>query len=105
MKCRVLLIFIIVLFLIAANVEGRRRVKKIKHKQNKQLSAESKETSPPNFFRLLVMRLVYGMAAQMGFEERISGIFNGAFVPPNAEEDYFDFGVSDGDEFGLLDDI
>lgn len=55
--------------------------------------AELRETNPPNFVRLLLMRLVYGIATQMGFEERIAGVFNGAFAPPNA--DYDDFGVGD----------
>lgn len=58
--------------------------------------AELRETNPPNFVRLLIMRLVYGVATQMGLEERISGVFNGAFAPPNA--DYDDFGVGD---FGI----
>lgn len=62
--------------------------------QGKQ--AELRETNPPNFVRLLLMRLIYGIATQMGMEERIAGVFNGAFAPPNA--DYDDFGVGD---FGI----
>lgn len=58
--------------------------------------AELRETNPPNFVRLLLMRLIYGIATQMGLEERIAGVFNGAFAPPNA--DYDDFGVGD---FGI----
>lgn len=53
---------------------------------------ELRETNPPNFVRLLVMRLIYGIATQMGLEERISGVFNGAFAPPNADYDDFDLG-------------
>lgn len=65
--------------------------------QKKQLSQEleSRETNPPNFVRLLMMRLVYGVAAQMGLEERLSGVLNGAFVPPNADDDDYDGGILD----------
>lgn len=52
---------------------------------------ELRETNPPNFLRLLVMRLIYGFAVQMNLEERVAGWFNGAFVPPNA--DYDDYGL------------
>ena len=63
------------------------------YKSEKQLRYEAKETNTPNFLRLLLMRLVYGIAAQMGVEERLEDAFNGAFVPPNADDD------------GLLDDV
>lgn len=33
----------------------------------------------------------------MGAEERLSEVFNGAFVPPNADEG-FDFGFGDSDD-------
>lgn len=56
-------------------------------------SKQSVETNAPNFVRLVVMRLIYGIATQMGLEERVSGLFNGAFAPPNA--DYDDFGIGD----------
>lgn len=49
---------------------------------------QSRETDPPNFVRLVVMRLIYGFAVQMGLEDRLSGVLNGIFVPPNAEDDY-----------------
>lgn len=63
--------------------------------QGKQ--AELRETNPPNFVRLLFMRLVYGIATQMGMEERIAGVFNGAFAPPNADyDDFGDFGIDEG---------
>lgn len=59
-------------------------------KQSKEL--ELRETNPPNFLRLVVMRLIYGFAAQMNLEERVAGWFNGAFVPPNADYDDYGFG-------------
>lgn len=63
---------------------------------------ELRETNPPNFLRLLIMRLVYGIAAQMNLEERVAGWFNGAFVPPNA--DYDDYGLGGGlDDIGAED--
>lgn len=73
--------------------------------QNKQflLDLESRETDPPNFVRLLLMRLVYGIATQMGLEDRISGFLGGAFAPPNAEEadDYGGFGdIGEGFDAG-----
>ncbi|XP_011290269.1 uncharacterized protein LOC105261471 [Musca domestica] len=51
-----------------------------------------KETTAPDFIRLVVMRLIYGLATTMGVEERLEGLFNGAFVPPNADGDFFGFG-------------
>ncbi|XP_055379602.1 uncharacterized protein LOC129610860 [Condylostylus longicornis] len=64
----------------------------------------SKEATPQGFIRLLIMRLIYGIATQMGVEDRISGLFNGAFVPPNADDDdfSFDFGLSDNSGGGLF---
>lgn len=59
---------------------------------------ELRETNPPNFLRILIMRLIYGFAAQMNLEERVSGWFNGAFVPPNA--DYDDYGFGGLGDFG-----
>ncbi|CAD6997070.1 uncharacterized protein LOC105664617 [Ceratitis capitata] len=65
-----------------------------------------KETSPPDFVRLVVMRLIYGLASTMGFEERLEDAFNGAFVPPNADGGLFSFGgyddADDGGAFGAL---
>lgn len=83
--------------------------KKLLNKRNKQilqqqqqqskqlfLEPETRETDPPNFVRLVVMRLIYGIATQMGFEDRIAGLFNGAFVPPNADDDDVDGGLLNG---------
>lgn len=61
------------------------------------LAKQATETIPANFVRLLLMRLIYGFAASMGQEERLAEVFNGAFVPPNADEG-FDFGFGFGDD-------
>uniref|UniRef100_A0A336LZB6 CSON004796 protein n=1 Tax=Culicoides sonorensis TaxID=179676 RepID=A0A336LZB6_CULSO len=63
-----------------------------KHEKPKQIY-NTRETNGPNFFRLLLMRFVYGLAAQMGAEERVADVFGGALVPPNADDDYFDLGL------------
>ncbi|XP_014601891.1 PREDICTED: uncharacterized protein LOC106785719 isoform X2 [Polistes canadensis] len=63
-------------------------------KKTKQLSLQSKETNPVNFIRLLVMRLVFGVATSMGLGENISGVLGGIFVPPGAE-DYADYADDD----------
>lgn len=76
-------------------------------KSEKQLWYESRETNAPNFIRMVVMRLIYGLATNMGVEDRLEGVFGGAFVPPNADNDFFDFGLGggggddDGFDFGL----
>ena len=110
-------IVILLILLIATSLcEGRRRKKTAKKairtknnrlaskipklKNQKQLPIyETRETNPPNFVRLVVMRLLYGLASQMGFEDRISG-FIGA--PPNADDgDIFGFGGGDEDGFSF----
>lgn len=48
---------------------------------------ETRETSPPNFVTLLFMRLIYGIATQMGFEDRLPGFV----APPNADEADYGF--------------
>lgn len=84
---------LVIVLLLLSECDARRRNRKAQKKSAKQKEYELRETNPPNFVRLLVMRLIYGLATQMGFEERLSGIFNGAFVPPGAEDggDYLDF--------------
>lgn len=96
---------LVVVILLLADCDARRKRKNPRKKSAKQAQYELRETNPPNFVRLLVMRIIYGIASQMGLEERLSGIFNGAFVPPGAEGDgdYLDF-LSDVDG-GLLDGI
>lgn len=88
------LVLVIVIALMMAlmmdTVNGKRKTKSQKRKQidpqNRQ-SLQSRETDTPNFLRLLVMRLVYGIAVQIGAEDRLAGFLNGIFVPPNADDD------------------
>lgn len=101
-----LIILIIVLSIIVISLcdaKKRRIPARLKHKINrnsklpklknqKQLLYETRETSPPNFITLLFFRLIYGIAAQMGFEERLPTFLN----PPNADEaDYGFFSLGD----------
>ena len=44
--------------------------------------------------RLLVMRLVFGVASAMGLGENLSGVLGGIFVPPGAD-DYSDYADDD----------
>lgn len=97
---------LVIAILLLSDCDARRRKKKAQKKSAKQKEYELRETNPPNFVRLLVMRLIYGIASQMGLEDRVNGIFNGAFVPPNADGDggdYLDF--LSGADGGLLDGI
>ena len=66
-----------------------------KSRKIKQIALQAKETSVPNFIRLVVMRLIFGVASAMGLGENLSGVLGGVFVPPGAEDDYGDYG--DGD--------
>ncbi|XP_051159549.1 uncharacterized protein LOC127280541 [Leptopilina boulardi] len=59
-------------------------------KKAKLVSLESKETSTANFFRLLIMRLIFGIAVQMGWGESLASFMNGAFVPPGTDYDDYD---------------
>lgn len=63
------------------------------------------ETSTPDFIRLVVMRFIYGLASTIGVEDRLEGLFNGAFVPPNADGDLFGLGGfgDDGADVGGFD--
>lgn len=80
------IIFVMVIALMANVVNGRRKTKSSNQKQLRQ-DLQSRETDPPNFLRLLLMRLVYGIAVQIGAEDRLAGFLNGIFVPPNADDD------------------
>lgn len=61
-------------------------------KKHSKKQIQSRETNIFNFLRLLVMRLVYGVATSMGFGEGISEFLGGIFVPPGVEDDdYGDF--------------
>ncbi|XP_012270098.1 uncharacterized protein LOC105694214 [Orussus abietinus] len=65
-----------------------------KKKYTKQLVLQSKETNIVNFVRLVVMRLVFGVASSMGLGENLSGVLGGIFVPPGVNE-YGDYGDDD----------
>ncbi|XP_043267326.1 uncharacterized protein [Venturia canescens] len=65
-----------------------------KSRKAKQFALQSKETNVANFVRLVVMRLVFGVASAMGLGENLSGVLGGVFVPPGAEDDY-DYGADD----------
>lgn len=99
-------VLVIVLILAADCDAKRKRSKKIptsrtvrQHKSPVAKELELRETNPPNFLRLLIMRLVYGFAVQMNLEDRVAGWFGGAFAPPNA--DYDDYGLGGGlEDFG-----
>jgi len=49
---------------------------------------KGKDTNTPNFIRLLLMRLIYGIATSMGLEEQLEAAFNSGFVPPNANDEF-----------------
>lgn len=53
-----------------------------------------------NFIRLVVMRLVFGVASSMGLGENLSGVLGGMFVPPGA--DYDDYGGDDDYTGGIF---
>lgn len=112
---RMMLLAILVLLVIACLCEaGKRRIpSKLKNKMQrhtrlpklknqKQMLYETRETSPPNFVTLLFFRLIYGIASQMGLEERLPSFI----APPNAESDYgfFSFGGETPSIFGGGDD-
>lgn len=109
---RITLVILVCVLILTSNCNAKRKKgkKTASMTQAKQATdtvegkqSELRETNPPNFVRLVVMRLIYGIATQMGLEERISGVLNGAFAPPNA--DYDDFGLDDLDGAGDLFDV
>ncbi|XP_011297578.1 uncharacterized protein [Fopius arisanus] len=70
--------------------------------ERRQFQLQNKETNTPNFIRLVLMRLIFGLAKSMGLGEQLSGFLGGIFVPPGADDydygdDYggFDFGGDD----------
>lgn len=105
---RKLAVVLVIVLILAADCDAKRKrskkfqTKTMQRKSQMAKELELRETNPPNFLRLLIMRLVYGIAAQMNLEERVAGWFNGAFVPPNA--DYDDYGLGGGlDDLGAED--
>lgn len=68
--------------------------------------SERQNTNAPNFVRLVIMRLIYGIAYTMGLEDRLEDTFNGAFIPPSADNVFeIGGGDDDGDGEGLLSNI
>lgn len=101
-------VVLVIVLILASDCDAKRKRGKKYHTRTQRKSPvakelELRETNPPNFLRLLVMRLIYGIAAQMNLEDRVAGWFNGAFAPPNA--DYDDYGIGAGlvDEIGVED--
>lgn len=88
--------FAFVVLLLISSCEMRKKVKD--YPTEKQLVLQRKETTPVDFTRLLVMRLVYGVAKMMGFEEPLGEVLNGALVPPGADDDDDDFDIFGGDD-------
>jgi hypothetical protein len=96
---KVLLAVLVVMVLVCLCESKKRRVpsrlrqktnritKLPKLKNQKQMLYETRETSPPNFVTLLFFRLVYGIATQMGLEDRLPGFV----APPNAEDADYGF--------------
>lgn len=87
--------FFIFAVLLLTPCEMKRR---LGYPTEKQLTLQRKETTPVDFTRLVMMRLVYGFAKVLGFEEPVSEMLNGVFVPPGADDDD-DFGDDDDDGF------
>ncbi|XP_048507114.1 uncharacterized protein LOC125500035 [Athalia rosae] len=89
-----LIVFLVVLLMVALG-EGKTK------KKSKQLALQTRETNVVNFVRLVVMRLVFGVASAMGLGENLSGVLGGIFVPPGADY-YDDYGGDDDYSGGLL---
>ncbi|XP_017854394.1 uncharacterized protein LOC108607837 [Drosophila busckii] len=107
---RILIPTLIVAILIAAShVHGASKVVQLADLQNVELKDSGRQaasTGAPNFVRLVIMRLIYGIASTMGVEDRLEDAFNGAFVPPNSDGLGFgDFGGGDDDGDGILGNI
>ncbi|KAL6428464.1 hypothetical protein ACFW04_008614 [Cataglyphis niger] len=96
MRARIVLLGILLICTSIRYAESR-------SKKTTQLSLQSKETNVVNFMRLLVMRLVFGVASAMGLGENLSGVLGGIFVPPGADDynDYNDY----GDDVGFVPDF
>lgn len=95
------LLFLIFAVFLLTPCEMKRR---LSQPTEKQLTLQRRETTPVDFTRLVVMRLVYGLAKVLGFEEPVSEVLNGAFVPPGVDVDDDDFGDDDDDDGSFFDD-
>lgn len=58
-------IFLILLVTLDASEARKKKARKHKYEKTKQIY-DTRETNTPNFVRLVIMRLIYGIAAQMG---------------------------------------
>ncbi|KAL1373897.1 hypothetical protein pipiens_018390, partial [Culex pipiens pipiens] len=83
-------LFLVLVIVMATATEARRRrypsggrrKPLTSHKTLKQLEYEARETNTPNFVRLVLMRLVYGLATQMGIEDRLDTAFGERLCRP-----------------------
>ncbi|XP_046737809.1 uncharacterized protein LOC124406445 [Diprion similis] len=95
MKLRSSLLILLFVLLTIELGEGKTK------KKTKQLALQTRETNVVNFVRLVVMRLVFGVASALGLRENLSGVLGGIFVPPGAD-DYGDYGGDDDYTEGFL---
>ncbi|XP_046387077.1 uncharacterized protein LOC124156529 [Ischnura elegans] len=88
-KFRLMCVIVVTVVLLTTMAEcGSRR------KRRKKLAENKGETNIFDFVRLLTLRLIYGVASMMGFQEGISDFMGGILVPPGADYDY-DYGGGD----------
>ncbi|XKL64218.1 hypothetical protein PGB90_004304 [Kerria lacca] len=59
------------------------------------LKKPTTETNVFNFFRLFIMRMVYGFASMFGLGEFLEDFAGGIFAPPSTDYDGFDYGSDD----------
>ncbi|KAH8394169.1 hypothetical protein KR215_003257 [Drosophila sulfurigaster] len=93
------LIFSIVLIKLVASS----RITVIPDANNPDFESDARKTpatSAPSFIQLVIMRLIYGIASTIGVEDRLEDTFNGAFIPPNADDGLLGFGGGGGDSEG-----
>lgn len=64
---------------------------------SRQLSRQKNDVSTPNFIRLVLLRLLYGIATNMGLEDQLEDVFNGALIPPSSNDalDFEEYGDDD----------
>ena len=97
-KIIILVVLVLLIVISLCDARNRRIPSRLKHKvvrnpklpklkNQKQMLYETRETSPPNFVTLLFFRLIYGLATQMGIEDRLPGFLS----PPNADEADYGF--------------
>lgn len=67
MAKKLILVCIFLVLLVTLDMSEARKKKARKHKYEKTKQIyDTRETNTPNFVRLVLMRLIYGIAAQMG---------------------------------------